>query len=170
MAKTKLRKFHKIKIHPNRWLMWVIAYVIFVAIAMVGYLKVSDIDFDTQIGAENNYQSSHSYSDKNLGFSVRYPIDWSIEANSSSRITFLPSDTSDNGVIVAVTTPTAEKSIRSALKIVDESNFMLDSQSAAKISNDLGFGHSETVVLVQNNHKLYVIRGSGALVEKLLSS
>src|SRR5258708_1919114 len=164
MAKTKKYKFHKIKVHQNRWLIWAIAYVVFVAIAMVGYLKIANIDLEN---SENSYSPTHRYSDVRLGFVLRYPADWSIEASTAS-IAFLPPLTSDAGVTVTVTTPAAEKSIRMTLNITKETAITLNNTSASKLINDLGNGHSETVVIIPHDRKLYVVRGSGKLVEKLL--
>ena len=166
MAKTKSYKFHNIKIHDNRWLIWAIAYLLFVAIAMLGYLKIANIDLES---SENSYSPMHSYIDARLGFGLRYPADWSIEASNSS-IAFLPAQTSDAGVTVIVTTPDAEKSIRKALNIIKEITTTLDNTPASKLINDLGDGHSETVVIAPYNRKLYVVRGSGNLVEKLLQT
>ena len=167
MAKIKkLRKFHKIVIHNNRWLVWAIAYLLFVAIAMVGYLKVASLDLEI---SDNSYKPWHSYKDERLGFSLRYPAEWAIEASSSS-IVFLPSQTADEGVTVSVTPLSAESIIRRSLRIVKEEKITLVSHPGLRLSNDLGSGHYETVVIAPFNKNLYVIRGSEGNVEKLLQT
>jgi hypothetical protein len=163
MAKTKLHKLHKIKIHHNRWLIWAIAYLLFVGIAMLGYLKIANLDLEN---SENNYIPMHSYSDARLGFAMRYPADWSIEASNTS-IAFLPAGSSDAGVTVSVLNTTAESSLRKSLQIKKESKITLDNRQSTKIINDLGQGHTETVILTNYNNKLYVFRGSDDLVSKL---
>ncbi|MEJ0021323.1 MAG: PsbP-related protein [Candidatus Doudnabacteria bacterium] len=166
MAKTKLSKIHKIVIHPNRWLIWTIAYAVIVTVALVGYIKVTDVSFEAQV-AENTFYPWHNYKDSRLGFDVRYPADWSIEADSNSAITFVPSTNSDEGVTVEVTSPDSEKAIRKTLKISSEVSTQLDDMPAQKIANDLGMGHSETVILALHGNKLYVIRGTDAFVRQL---
>jgi len=168
MAKTKSRKFHKIKIHHNRWLIWAIAYVVFVGIALTGYLKIANISLDSENSGQNIFVAAHSYSAPSLGFTLRYPADWSIESDSTTSVTFLPTDGAESGVTVSVMAPSAEKSIRKTLKVSEESRTTVDGISAAKITNDLGNGYTETVVMAISNHLLYVVRGSDNFVQNLL--
>ncbi len=167
MAKTKLHRLHKIKVHPNRWLIWSIAYAVIVAIAMWGYINVSDINFDQQFNAENSYQSSHAYNDNNLGFGLKYPAGWSIEAGGSS-VSFVPSDSAEEGVTVTRMALGAEKSIRSASKIIREKTITVDGITAVKYTDNLGNGALESVVLIKYSGNLYVIRGSSKLVDQIL--
>ena len=167
MAKTKLRKLYKIKVHKNRWLIWAIAYVVIVTLALFGYVKVSDLNFDTQMTG-NTYQPLHSYNDARLGFGVRYPADWSIGVDSNSSVTFFPSEINLDGVTISVVDPVSEKFIRQDLKIRKESSTFVDGSIGRKIINDIGDNHAETVVLALKDHKLYVIRGSDNLVSKVL--
>lgn len=164
--KHPIYRLHKIKIHHNRWFIWAIAYVIIVAIAMVGYIKVSEIKEETQ-NAESVYQPWHNYNDAKLGFGVRIPADWSIEADASA-ISFAPTNSSDLGVSISVISPTAEKSLRKSLKISQETEISLDDNPSQKIKNNLENGHSETIILAVHNKKLYVLRGTDSLVQKLL--
>jgi hypothetical protein len=169
MAKRKIYHLHKIKVHHNRWLLWAIAYILFVAIAMIGYLKVANINIDTE-NAENRYNPSHSYNNSRLGFALTYPPTWSIEANSDTSVTFMPSDTSDDGVTISVSSTAAEKDIRKSLKITQETPVMVGNLPGVKITADLGKNLSEKVVLIPSFNKLYVIRGSGSQVEKVLTT
>jgi hypothetical protein len=166
MAKRKLHHLHKIKVHHNRWLIWAVAYVLFVTIAIVGYLKVSDLNLDAE--SQNTYQPTHVYNDKRLGFALRYPADWSIEASSNTSITFLPNDLMDEGVVVSMVPPTAETAIRKALTVVYEVPVTVGDISGTNIISDLGDDHTESVVLIKYNSKLYVIRGSENYVNKIL--
>lgn len=168
MAKTKLHQLHKIKIHDNRWLIWAIVYVLFVCIALVYYVKISDLNIDSENTAESGFSASRSYSDARLGFTVKYPTTWGIEADFDSSVNFVPDDSSDVGITVSVVNASAEKSLRRTLDILSESAMILDKVSATKIINDLGEGHTETVVLAIYNRKLYVIRGSENFVQKFL--
>ena len=169
--KYKLNKLHKIKIHHNRWLIWALAYAFFVSIALVGYIKVSDINLDTQLIAENNFMPGHSYTDKVMGFNLKYPSNWSIEANSPTSLSFTPENSNDSGVAVSTIPLSAEKALRKSLHINGESPITVDGVAADEIYNDLGNdGHFEVVLLVRNNKKLYVIRGTKELVDQLLQT
>src|SRR3989344_1733447 len=114
MAKRKLYHLHKIKIHHNRWLIWALAYALIVALALISYIKISDLNISSE--ADSVFSSFHSYSDSRLGFGVRYPADWAIEAEASS-VTFLPPELSDSGVTVTVADPSSSVGIRKKLKL-----------------------------------------------------
>lgn len=167
-SKYKFNKLYNIKLHSNRWLIWAIAYALIVAVAVIGYIQVSEINFETGQIAENQFQPWHSYTDHSLGFSLRYPTDWSIEATNSSNVTFIPANSTDAGVTVQVAKSSAQKAFQKSLKILSQTKTALDGQPAIKIMNDLGKGHSETVILAVYKTKLYIMRGTDSLVAKLM--
>jgi hypothetical protein len=168
MAKRKLHHLHKVKIHHNRWLIWAISYALIVAVALVAYIKISDINIDAE--SQNNYESWRSYKDSTLGFGLRYPGSWAIEADSSNSVNFLPSETSDGGVNVTITPLSSETSIRRTLKIAEETGIMVNKIPAVEIKNDLGNSHGETVVMVKYRNQLYVVRGSEDHVKRILET
>jgi hypothetical protein len=168
MAKIKLHQLHKVKIHRNRWLIWSIAYAVVVAIAVIGYIKVSDVGFQAQVPAANTFVPSHTYNDQRLGFGLRYPANWSIEAGSSTAITFTPTDSAEEGVTIRVLDPGDEADLRDSLQIISESVVTVDGQKGKELVNDLGNRARETLILVDHAGKLYVISGSNDLVEQAL--
>jgi hypothetical protein len=100
MAKKKhpIYRLHKIKIHPNRWLAWTIAYAVIVAIALIGYITVSEVNFESQI-AENEYHPRHFYQNTRLGFSANFPADWAIESDVNlNMVSFVPANGPDLSV------------------------------------------------------------------------
>ncbi|OGE87756.1 MAG: hypothetical protein A3J07_03525 [Candidatus Doudnabacteria bacterium RIFCSPLOWO2_02_FULL_49_13] len=166
MAKQKhpIYRLHKIKVHHNRWLIWAIAYVLFVAIALIGYIKVSDEAQSSQV-AEQTFVSWHTYENPKLGFSLRYPASWAVEADEVSAI-FAPE--SGQGIEVSVYKPNAERTIRKPLNVISESPVMVDGVKATGIVNDLGGGRVEGVVLAKTDRHIYVIRGSKSDINKIL--
>ncbi len=168
MAKKQTFNLHKIKLHPNRWMLWAIAYTLIIAVGMIGYIKVSDVDFEVQAIAQQGFQPWHNYKDTRLGFTLRYPADWTIEAENSSTINFSPANTADEGVSISVIKPTDEKTLRKTLDILSEQRIKLDGNKAVKIINNLGAKHTETFVMSLKNQHLYVLRGSESEIQKLL--
>src|SRR5687768_11256854 len=157
--KYKLHQLHKIKVHHNRWLIWAIAYVVIVTIAVLGYIKVSNVNFDTDLLAETQYQSSNTYKNNALGFALRYPYNWSIEAENSETVRFQPNDGPEEGFSIQVTKTSSETAIRRGIDELSEERIVLDGNRAVKIINDLGNGASETVIMSIYKEKLYVLRG-----------
>ncbi|HTL39725.1 MAG TPA: hypothetical protein VL306_02850 [Methylomirabilota bacterium] len=166
--KYKLSNLHKIKVHKNRWLIWAIAYVVMVTIAVVGYLKVSDINFETQFGQNAAGVSWRSYSDTRLGFSVRYPKNWGIESSSQSSVSFMPADSKQEGVLISEYPLSAEPAVRKSLKITSEKPITVDQVQGSIITNNLGQGVSETVVMLKKNNLLYTIAGPDNFVRGFL--
>jgi hypothetical protein len=170
MARKKhpIFRLHKIKIHRNRWLIWAVVYVVVVALATVGYIQVSNINFETQNLADSQFVPWHSYTNQDLNFSLRYPADWSIEASDKTTVNFVPSDSSDEGVSVSILKPAAETAIRKGLKNWSQDRITIDGNTAVKIRNSSDDGYSETIVMALRKSQLYVLRGTSSLVEKLL--
>lgn len=167
MAKKKhpIFRLHKIKVHHNRWLIWAIAYVLFVTIALVGYIKITD-EAVTEIQAEQVFRSwGEVYQNQKLGFSLRYPVNWEATADEVSVVV---APESGDGVEVSVYRPTAERTIRRPLEILDEQPLTLNGFDAVQITNDLGNGKVESVVLVKTSAHIYVIRGEKSNVNKIL--
>src|SRR3989344_5997847 len=168
--KYKLHHLHKIKVHHNRWLIWALAYALIIAIALVGYIKVSDSNLQTELTAEADFKSWRMYNDQRLGFALRYPSDWSIEVGVDSTINFSPGSSEDVGVEVYRTTTASENAIRRSLDIVTEEEITVNNEPAVRILSDLGGKHLEEVVLIKHNKKLYVVRGTKNLVDRLMQT
>ena len=168
MRKIKLRHLHKIKIHHNRWLIWALSYAIFITIALVGFIQVTNVGFEDQIAAENEFMAWRSYRDQRLGFAVNYPGDWSIEVGSSASVNFAPIDRPADGVIVAKLNSHNEDEIRASMQIVGEKSVTIEGFSGSMITNDIGDGTYKVAVLVKKNSNLYVINGDPGFVEKFL--
>lgn len=165
-----ITRLHKIKVHKNRWLAWAIAYAVIIAIVLIGYIKVSDINFETQNTDIIQSQALHNFRDQQLGFLVKYPGDWSIEANNNSSVTFVPVNSLDAGVSVSVMKSTDEKVFRKTLKISSETSVMLDGNPASRIVNKLVAGSNETVILCVYKNQLYILRWTDSLVQKLATN
>lgn len=173
MAKNKhpIFRMHKIQLHPNRWLIWAGAYSVFVAIALLGYIAVSSMNFDSEfLASENQYVPWRSYTNHELDFSLRYPGDWSIEAVSHSSVDFVPLDLTRPSVNLTVFDADDEKAIRKGMNILDEEEVMVAGKTGVRITNEVAEGATETVIMVENNESIYVLRGSRAAVEKFIVS
>lgn len=159
--KYKISQVHKIKIHYNRWLIWAVAYLLFIFVALLGYIQVSDLKLETeQLLAESNFKSWHPYRNQDLGFSLRYPADWSIEPDSESSIDFVPGDLARQGVNVSVYDPSDYNAVRRALEIKSENPIVVDGMKGVELETILADGKAqETVVAVEHADNLYVLRG-----------
>lgn len=169
MPKNKhpIYRLHKIIVHPNRWLVWAIAYTILVAAALVSYIRISEINIEIQT-ADNQFQSWRIFTNPSLGYSLRYPPDWLVEIADDKTIHLVPGNSIYEGVNLIVTEPSAETEIRNGLEISDEIRTSLDGKRAVKIINSYGGGYSESVVMALRSGRLYVMRGPDTMIQKLL--
>lgn len=173
MAKNKyqLSQIHKIKVHHNRWLIWAIAYLFFIFIALLGYVQVSTINFDTEeLSADSSFQPWHSYKNNELMFALRYPADWSIEPASQTSVDFVPTELSRPGVNVSVYGAGDERKLRDVLDIKFEKEVEVSGVIAAEIINQIEGDGTETVILVENDGRLYSIRGTAGSVKAFVQT
>ncbi len=173
MAKNKyqLSQIHKVKIHHNRWLIWAIAYLCFIFIALLGYIQISSVNVETEeLTAENSFQPWHPYKNEELKFSLRYPDKWSIEPASQTSVDFVPEMLSRPGVNVSVYASGDEKSIRAVLDVQSENKIEVDGIPATRLTTKLAGNETETVVLVKKDGRLYVLRGTLGSVSAFLQT
>jgi hypothetical protein len=170
--KYKLAHVHKIKIHYNRWLIWAVAYLLFIFVSLLGYIQVTDLNLETEhFLAESAFTSWHPYRNQDLGFSLRYPADWSIEPDSENGIDFVPEDLSRAGVNISVYDPSDYNAIRRSLEIDSEDPILVDGVKGTEISSLLAEGKTrETFVIVENNDNLYVLRGPRVAVRQFVQT
>lgn len=173
MAKNKyqLSQIHKIKIHHNRWLIWAIAYLFFIFVALLGFIQVSTINVQTEeLAAENSFEPWHLYKNNELKFSLRYPQDWSIEPASQTSVDFVPTELARPGVNVSVYGAEDERKLRSVLNIKSEKEMAVAGIKAAEIINEIDGDGTETLVLVENEGRLYSLRGTAGSVRAFVQT
>lgn len=174
MAKNKyqLSQIHKIKVHHNRWLIWTIAYLFFIFIAVLGFIQVSTINFDTEeLMAESSFEPWHHYKNNELMFSLRYPSGWSIEPASQTSVDFMPVELARPGVNVSVYGAGDERKVRAVLDIQSEKELEVGGVMGTEIVNQLdSSGTTETIVLIENEGRLYSIRGTAGSVRAFLQT
>ena len=106
-----------------------------------------------------------------LGFFLRYPAAWSIEASSETSVDFVPEILSRPGVNVSVYDSRDEGSLRETLDIESEKKIEVDGQPASEITNAAeGQNPAETVVLVKNGGLLYAVRGTPGSVRAFMQT
>jgi hypothetical protein len=165
--KRKLKNLHKIKIHNNRWLGWVFAVAILAGVALVGYIKISDVHFESQFGLVDYTAKWHVFRHKSDGYSLKYPNTWALEAETGT-ISFV--NPADPNQYFSVTTYDAgqEEQIRKTLFNTKQTSVTIDGFKGVMISQSKK--QPESVVMLENDNTLYVLRGKGYLFERILTT
>ena len=166
----KIRK--KIKSwEKHRNITWTVAIAIFVTIALLGYINVTNENFDREVvGTRDNLMVWKKYSNKTLGFSLRYPNDWILESPASNIVLFGDLLSTFEQVTVSVLEASDEEAIREALNIVNESRIPIGEIDGPRIVNLLSNGNLETVILARPDLRLFVIRGTTAVIDDIVST
>lgn len=167
MARKNIVRKLQTKLHKNRWLMWAIAFSVISTFALVAYIKVTDKFLESELYASLDSDNWRTYRDNRLGFSLRYPSSWGIEAQGNT-VEWTDPKRFGEDLSVSVMALSAESGIRSSLDNEREDRISVDSVSAAKIYNNVG-GSVEKVVLVRRQGQLFVIRGTNPLFDRVLS-
>lgn len=165
--KTSWRHVHKIKVHENRWLAWAISLALLACAALVAYIQVTNINFETQM-ADSAYTASSSslFTNKSEGYTIRYPKNWSLETDGENSISFVNSSNYNEYFNITVYDSSEERTVRQSLFQTEEEDVSINGLSGVKISQ--GRNQPESVVMIENDDRLYVFRGRGDIFERII--
>ncbi len=169
--KKHIRQLHKIKIHHNRWFIWAIVVSFVVMVSLLSYIKVSSLLFDEYLSYPailDDY--GINYRDNRLGFAMRHPNNWGIESTEENIVEFSDSKNLDEIISVAVYEAGDEAAVRGTLSVKSEKSIMVNGNSARELTVKTAAGGMETVVLLNKNGSLYVIRGASPFFGSVLST
>lgn len=155
----------------HRWLIWTVAIAVFMTIAVVGYIKITDVNFDREmVGSLSDPGAWRNYTNKSLGFSLRYPSDWVLESPASNIIMFESGSDVLNQITVSVLEAKDEAAIRGALNDISEERVAIDDIDGPRIVNELVDGEREIVMLARPDTRLFVIRGTSKQIDNIIST
>lgn len=167
--KRNWKEVHKIKVHDNRWLVWTIALAVLLCATVVAYIQVTDINFQTQFGPTSDANTSWgSFEDPGRQYTLKHPKSWAVESEAPDSYTFVNSDDVDEYFNVTVYPANQEDLVREALIASRERSVQVGGLPAILISTD--YSKTEKAVLLTQDRKLYVLRGTGSLFNRIVSS
>ena len=161
MPKRKT-KFHKIIIHPNRYLIWALVSALFVAIGLVAYIYIGNVNQDTDLTISPDVTFWHTYKDAALTF--RYPGEWFVDPGEG-YIGFGPKD---RDVFLVYSYTGADAAYSSYLNSDNVEPIIIDGKDGIRVRDS--FATNEHIAFVKNLGKLYEFRGSTGAFDKILST
>jgi hypothetical protein len=169
--KRHIKRVQKIKVHHNRWLIWAVSLTVIACFMLLSYIKITDyvLDYQSMDTALIN-DNGVIYKDNVLGFSLYHPKDWGVESEVRDTITFNDPKNNGAGLEVSLYELDDERALRDVLEISREQTVFVDDQKGARLTVTDGRKTIESVVLVPHDGMLYVIRGSTAWFDQVLSS
>ncbi len=146
-------------LHPNRYFIWALAYLIIFVFALLAYIYISAIDQDNQ-SVFSELKSRRVYTDSQLGFSVKYPSSWNLERDQRANIAFENSDNKQESITVTATTLEMASVIRSAVNIRQETDYQRSGYTVAIIKAGNAKGQDLLdLALISTAKKLFYISG-----------
>ncbi|MBI4363712.1 MAG: hypothetical protein HY545_02580 [Candidatus Doudnabacteria bacterium] len=164
MAKTK-QQFHKIVLHPNRWLAWAIAISVLVAFGLIGYIQVSSQSFETEVAIPDASRNWRQYTNSEYGFSLNLPPSWSAQTISGAVASFAPRGDLGQAITITVKDAKREAAARASLEGFTEEEITVGGIAASKFSSG-----AEQYVLVKREDKLFVIKSSSLQLDRILAT
>jgi hypothetical protein len=160
MARRK--KFHKIKIHPNRYLIWSAAITFIVAAALVSYIQVSGISLDAQLSYSDTAYW-HTYKDANI--SIRYPAEWVIDPGTNS-VGF--GNKTEDLFLVYTYSPPDDAAYDAYAKLPTSKHINVDGVMGFRVQDTKN--SSQRIAFVKTSKRLYEFRGSSLYFDKILET
>lgn len=161
MAKRK-RKFHKIVIHPNRYLVWAVAVMLIVAASLTSYIYISSLGFDDLLNQPDvNYW--HTY--KTSEFSMRYPADWLID----SGIDYVGfGDKQSDKFLVYTYNPPNDPAYEAYAKLPSARHINIDGVLGIRVTDPNSTG--SRIAFVKTSDTLYEFRGQTKYFDNIMDT
>jgi hypothetical protein len=162
MAK-KRKGFHRIIIHPNRYLIWALAIMLIVAAALVSYIYITNINFDRDLSSGTDLKYWHTY--KDVDMTLRYPADWLIDAGTG----YIGFGTSNSDVFLVYSySPPNDPAYDSYSKLANVQKITVDGLAGIRVPDQKN--PNQRIVFVKTSKKLYEFRGSTGLFDQILNT
>ncbi len=162
MAKRKT-KFHKIVIHPNRFLVWAVVIALLVTGMLVSYIYIGNLKVDSELAVNTDVHYWHTYRDANVTF--RYPAEWLIDPGTG-YVGFGPKN-QDSFLIFSY--PAAnDPAYTNYLKSANVRQITIDGKPAIRVIDNSSGKNFQRIAFVKNGKRLYELRGTTDLFDQIL--
>jgi hypothetical protein len=167
--KTSWKHIHKIKVHDNRWLAWTMAIAVLACAALVAYIQVTDIQFQTQMSFTTGPSATWStFNHRAAGYNLKYPRTWALEAESDSTMVFVNPANSNEYFSVSTYSPSQEDEVRASIFTTNEEPVKVGGLSGTRISQNRN--QPESAAMFSDGETLFVLRGKGNSFDPILAS
>ena len=166
--KTNWKHIYKVRVHDNRWLAWTIAICVLVSAALIGYIQVSDVYFESEMRFSTFNSNSANFIHKTEGYSLKYPRSWALESGEGSTISFVNTSDPNQYFSVSVYPSSDEKAVRSTFLATREQEVNINGHPAILVTQ--GRVPGEEIIMLKDSGKLYVLFGKGPFFDNMAES
>lgn len=166
--KRKWPKFHKIKLHNNRWMIWAVIVMALSASMLLAYIEIVKTQFVEDVNYLKQVKNWRAYKDGADNYEFLYPRNWVLEFESSDNVFSLvnPDDVNEYFTITRYDVA-EEKELKQAIATVNEKTINLNGVNATQIVPDKRL--SENLVLIKQGKFLYTLQAKGRDGNRILS-
>jgi hypothetical protein len=168
--KKHLKRLHKIKIHHNRWLIWAIAFSVIVFSCLLAYISTSQRAFEQNM-ADFSYLNHNGvvYRDVKHGFSLKHPYNWGVEVPQPDLVVFSDPFNYGQSLEVEIYKPADRAALKKAADVASQQTLTVDGVTGEQwnLGSD---SEMETMILLENNGMLYVIRSNTPWLTHILAT
>lgn len=164
---------HKLKkvIHPNRYFIWALFLILISGSALTAYIIWSSYGFDREF-VFNDITARRVFTDRQLGYSARYPGNWVLERDHSGNMIFEDPNNAAESITVYPGDAGLESAIRKTLNIKSErdvakGNMLIDTIQAA---GPKGSGQIFNVAFITSGSKFFYISGYSSLFDQFINN
>ncbi len=158
-------------LHPNRWFLWAIAILLAAGLGLLAAITETSREIDEQSVTPPAFSTWKTFRSESLGLKVSYPSSWQIEMEKEipEMVTLENPKNFNENLVMVVTEPKFEETIRSALNIVREQEIVIDGYPGSWLKGeDLKDYATHNVVLLQKDGRLYYFAGYARSFEKIV--
>lgn len=146
-------------LHPNRYFIWTIIFLVVFGPALIAYIHITTIELSNQ-SVFSDHNSKRTYTDRQMGFTVKYPGNWILERDSGGNVIFENPENTEEAIIVASASLDMEGIIRHSIEVEQETDVEHDGYEVSIIkATSIKDGTNLDVALVKTSKKLFYISG-----------
>ncbi len=152
---TKHKRWSRV-LHPNRYFIWAIAYIVVSFLALLSYIYVSSINLDNQ--SVFSQQTRKTYTNSKQGFTVKYPMTWELDNDPSGNIVFQNPNNIQESITVTEANLNMETIIRHSMTIVQETSYDKPGYSVSTIKAERAKdgSHFDVAIVKTSKHLFYI--------------
>lgn len=164
-SKNKKTSRYKRVLHPNRYFIYAIVLLLVSTGLLLSFIYISTLRFNTD-SEFSSLKTKKIYTDKQSGYTVRYPNSWQIERDQSGNVVFENPDNEQESLTVTPASLEMEGVIRHSINIRSEKDLAKDDTKIALIKAGTANNDQDLdVAIIKNDQKLFYVSGHSSALE-----
>ncbi|MGE5298000.1 MAG: hypothetical protein ACM3KM_02470 [Acidobacteriaceae bacterium] len=171
MGNTKKTPIHLVRVLEDRWFAWTIVLTVVILVALSAYVTFNNYSIDRDMEYSTvKHDRGTLYRDAYLGFSVKHPVTWAIEAEKRNIITLVDPKNYGESITVSVLDPADKNSVIKALPVASSYDIAVSGETVKFYNLKTDKNTDKFAVVLEKNEKLFLIKGNSQNIQEFLST